>query len=171
MKNVAAVRDATLVAGLTAIAVTAFTTYGAELGEATWIPAPNVVEITTPIVQVETLSPGEEIITESVPLLSPERAMPLEAAALPATGSQPRIVIERRRLTQDERIRADIVDLLAQAPDLSGRIGVETRGAVVVLSGYTTTAGQAHRVARYASRVQGVRSVQNEIRPRVGGST
>jgi osmotically-inducible protein OsmY len=45
---------------------------------------------------------------------------------------------------------------------------VESHDAVVTLTGYTTTGGQAMRAARAAGSVQGVRYVQNEIRPRVG---
>ena len=37
-------------------------------------------------------------------------------------------------------------------------------------SGWTRTAGQAYRAEREARSVQGVRYVQNEIRPRIGGS-
>jgi len=63
------------------------------------------------------------------------------------------------------------MDKLATAPNISGKIGVESQDAVVTLTGYTATAAQAQRAGRYAGSVEGVRSVQNEIRGRVGGST
>ena len=47
---------------------------------------------------------------------------------------------------------------------------MESRDAVVTLTGYTVTAGQAHRAGRYAGSVEGVKYVQNEIRARIGGS-
>ena len=83
---------------------------------------------------------------------------------------QPGIIVEDRRLTEDERIRADVIDRLAGNPRISGLIGVETRDSVVRLSGWTRTSGQARHAERDARSVGGVRYVQNEIRPRVGGS-
>lgn len=82
---------------------------------------------------------------------------------------QPPITIEERRLTLDERIQGNVMDVLL-SQNLSGKIGVESQDAVVTLTGYTTTVGQAQRAGRYAASVEGVRAVQNQIRPRVGGS-
>jgi hypothetical protein len=50
MKNAATVRDVTLVASLTAIAVTAFATNGA-MSEPTWIPSPVAADTATPATQ------------------------------------------------------------------------------------------------------------------------
>ena len=63
-----------------------------------------------------------------------------------------------------------LVLLAALAILISGLIGVETRDSVVRLSGWTRTSGQARHAERDARSVGGVRYVQNEIRPRVGGS-
>jgi osmotically-inducible protein OsmY len=80
------------------------------------------------------------------------------------------ITVEERRLTEDERIQSAVMDRLASNSRLSGKIGVESRDAVVTLTGYTSTAGQAYRAGREAHGVMGVKYVQNEIRPRIGGS-
>jgi hypothetical protein len=167
-----------LATALAAFAATAWAT-NESLSESLWIPAPKAPgEPLTPAPE-SSLSQGETVVTESapapVPAPLPERVMPLEAAAIPApvaerAEAQPRITIEERRLTQDERIQATLMDLLAQAPNLSGKIGVESHDAVVTLSGWTTTSGQAHRAVRLAWSVQGVKDVQNEIRPRAGGA-
>jgi len=77
MKNAAAVRDATLVAGLTAIAVAAFATNGAVVSEAAWIPAPAVVQAMTPMA-------GVDEATENAVLLPSPRFMPLKSAPVPA---------------------------------------------------------------------------------------
>jgi len=84
--------------------------------------------------------------------------------------SRAAIVVEERRLTQDERIEMEVLDRLATNPRLSGKIGVESRGAVVRLTGWTRTVGQARRAERAARSVRSVQQVRNEIRPRVGGS-
>jgi hypothetical protein len=108
--------------------------------------------------------------SEPPPAIDPKVEAP--ARTLMNEGAlQAPITIERRRLTLDERIQGNVMDiLLMQAANLSGKIGVESEDAVVTLTGYTTTVGQAQRAARYASSVEGVRAVQNQIRPRVGGS-
>jgi hypothetical protein len=83
--------------------------------------------------------------------------------------SAPPITVEAPYLTEDQRITSDVVGAIAANPRVSGRIGVETRDNEVTLSGYTPTPGQARHAERDARRVDGVRHVNNEIRPRVGG--
>jgi osmotically-inducible protein OsmY len=83
---------------------------------------------------------------------------------------QPPVIVEERHLTLDERIQSDVMDKLAAAPYISGKIGVESHDATVRLTGYTMTAGQAYRAGRYAGSVVGVKYVHNDIRPRIGGS-
>ena len=61
-----------------------------------------------------------------------------------------------------------VMEVLANNPELSGKVGVESRDQVVNLSGYLLTSGQVMRAGRDASKVQGVRYVVNEIRPRLG---
>jgi osmotically-inducible protein OsmY len=80
------------------------------------------------------------------------------------------ITVEERRLSEDERIQAAVIDKLASNQRLSGKISVQSNASVVTLSGYTVTAGQAYRAGRDAGSVMGVKYVQNEIRPRIGGS-
>ena len=180
-------RASALAAALALTAASAWATH-LKLQDATWIPAPSIpappmpepaaapapiVPATPPVRHTETIVDEAPARLPAEPPAKIRRVTPIEAAAIPrmpATAPQPRITIEKRRLTLDERIQADLLDRLAGAPNLSGRIGVETRGAIVTLSGWTTTSGQAQRVARYASGVRGVKDVQSEIRPRVGGS-
>jgi hypothetical protein len=83
----------------------------------------------------------------------------------------PAITITEPRLTTDQRIQADVMDLLARNPNLSGKIGVVSEDSVVTLTGWTVTSGQAYRAGRDARGVPGVRHVVNEIRPRIGAIT
>ena len=108
-----------------------------------------------------------------MPLLAVAPLEPKRPAAVPAGDFPPRepITVEQPRLTLDQRIQADVMDLLARSPSLSGRIGVVSEDAVVTLTGYVATPGMAWRAARDAGRVSGVRHVVNEIRPRVGTIT
>jgi len=90
------------------------------------------------------------------------------AAALPVlAASEASMTITEQRLT-DERIQAKVMEVLANNPELSGKVGVESKDQVVNLSGYLMTSGQVMRAGREASKVQGVRYVVNEIRPRLG---
>jgi hypothetical protein len=164
MKDCTNTRDAALVAGLVVIAATAWATNG-SLPDATWVAAPaDATWIPAPEDEADTAA-------DALPSNAHTPAAGEEPAvvALERTAPQQPITVEERRLTPDRRIQADVIDKLAQAPNLSGKIGVESNDAVVTLSGYTTTTGQAQRAARYAGSVQGVKYVQNEIRPRLGG--
>jgi len=94
---------------------------------------------------------------------APETSPQLNVPSVPIT-------IEDRRMSMDERIQSEVMDKLAASPNISGKIGVESKDAVVTLTGYTTTSGQAYRAGRYAGSVEGVKYVQNDIRARIGGS-
>jgi hypothetical protein len=148
------IRNAALVGALAAVAATAWATN--ESTSADYGPV-NPVAVETS----EVLLPGETVVTTSEHLYVP---------VVDQSVSQPGITIEERRLSEDERIQAAVMDKLASNSRLSGKIGVESRDAVVTLTGYTSTAGQAYRAGREAHGVMGVKYVQNEIRPRIGGS-
>lgn len=95
-------------------------------------------------------------------------------APVPRSSSEarePRIEVTRPRLTRDQRLQGDVIEALARDTSLSGRIGVVSEEAVVTLTGYTLTPGQADRAGRTARGIEGVRGVFNHIRPRIGGST
>ena len=77
------------------------------------------------------------------------------------------ITVTEQRL-QDQRIQADVMAVLSRNTELSGRVVVETRDAVVNLSGYLATQGQVRRAGREAGAVTGVKLVVNEIRPQLG---
>jgi osmotically-inducible protein OsmY len=80
------------------------------------------------------------------------------------------ITVTEQRLA-DQRIQAEVMNVLSRDTELSGRVVVEARDQVVTLSGYLATHGQVRRAGREASHVQGVRFVVNEIRPQVGRVT
>lgn len=83
----------------------------------------------------------------------------------------PAITVEAPVLTEDQAITEDVVDLLASNPRLTGTIGVETKDNDVTLSGSLTTPGQVRRAIRDTRSVAGVRTVNNELRSKVGGSS
>ena len=82
---------------------------------------------------------------------------------------EPPVIVTAPRATEDELITSDVVDVLANDPRLSGRIGVETIDRSVELSGIVTSAGQARRAERDAKGVEGVRDVRNNLATRIGG--
>lgn len=86
-----------------------------------------------------------------------------------AKVEQPGITVTEQRLSEDQRIQAQVMDRIASDSRLSGKIGVESNDRVVRLSGYTLTSGQARHAERDAWSVSNVKQVVNEIRPRVGG--
>ena len=88
-----------------------------------------------------------------------------------AKAGEPGITVTEQRLSEDQRIQAQVMDRIAGDSRLSGKIGVESRDRVVRLSGYTLTSGQARHAERDAWSVSNVKHVVNEIRPRVGAIT
>jgi hypothetical protein len=159
MKDHLNLRSAALVAALAAIGATAWAAneYVEQKDAALAQAEPQVPA--EPIVPSESLAPNESVVAPSVP-----------APVVEQSVSQPPITVEAPRLTLDQRIQADVMDRLANAPNISGKIGVESLDANVTLTGYTATAGQAYRAGRIAGSVDGVKYVQNEVRGRVGGS-
>jgi hyperosmotically inducible periplasmic protein len=177
MKKQPDLRNVALVVALTAVAATAWATNESLMSPesvaarnsslqpppaSTQPPSATTQPAPAPLPVSETLAPGEEIVAPAEPSAP--------APAVRASAPQPPVIVEERHLTLDERIQADVMDKLAAAPHISGKIGVESHDAIVRLTGYTLTAGQAYRAGRYAGSVIGVRFVQNEIRPRIGGS-
>jgi hypothetical protein len=152
------IRNAALVGALAAAAATAWAT-NESISNAGYGPTYPVAA--DAVVVTGSLSPSETVMTTTDAV-----AVPVEDRSVVLTG----ILIEERRLSQDELIQAAVMDKLASNSRLSGKIGVESHDAVVRLSGYTSTAGQAWRAGNEARSVIGVKYVQNEIRPRVGGS-
>lgn len=171
------VRRAGLVAALAAATATAWAaTEALQLAPSTTIPAVVIeeheVKAAEPLKTEDTLAPNEKVVepatpAAAAPAIAPERASPV--VERPAVAEPP-ITIEQRRLTVDERIQLDVTERLAAAQNISGKIGVETHGAVVTLTGYTVTAAQGQRAERIVRAVDGVRDVDNRIRARIGGS-
>ena len=127
-----------------------------------------------PVALHDSLAPDETVVTDTPAAVAGDApAAPVEDRSIVAdraSVAQPSLNIEQRRLSRDQRIQADVMDKLAMNRNLSGKIGVESHDAVVTLTGYTSTAGQAWRAGRDARSVVGVRYVDNQVRARVGGS-
>ena len=168
MNNSLNARNAALVAALAAVAATAWATSDS------YYPSPQASTSAAPPASV---APSDSVIApQTVVVDDPAVAAPVPAApaARPVVVDegvrQPPITIEQRRLTLDERIQADVMDAVLHTPNVTGKIGVESNDAIVTLTGWTNTSGQAFRAGRSAQGVQGVTHVENLIRPRVGGS-
>ena len=167
-----------LATAMAVMAASSWATY--ERGNSSLVPSygeprPLVQEVPAVVANDEGLAPNEQLVTtDEQPIATtaaPRIAKRPLAAVVDAQPREPAITIEEQRLTPDERIQGDVIDLLARNANLSGKIGVVARDRVVTLTGYTTTSGMAWRAGRDARGVQGVRHVVNEIRPRVGGIT
>jgi len=155
-----------------ALASAASTWAAYELRDSTYIPAVTVTSEQAVIAP----APAPVVVERPAVVVQEPAVVVYEPAPAPtpvvtaAPYQEPAITITKPRITEDQRIQADVIDLLARNPNLSGKIGVESMDRVVTLSGYTSTVGQAYRAGRDARSVVGVRYVKNEIRPRVGGS-
>ena len=134
-------------------------------------PAPSDEPAVAPtgkpaVVPRRAVNPAPVRKQRSVPATHVVVAAPVEERSTTLPG----IIVQEKRLPEDERIQAQVMDKLASNPRLVGKIAVEARNSEVWLSGYTATAGQAWHAGRDAGSVVGVRYVHNWIRPRVGGS-
>ena len=171
---------AILAAVLTASAASPWAAY--ELQSSTLIPAPTHQAPAEPeSVAIPTAAaPADIVLIEGETIVTPDgeavisKEMRVTPGTRPVAGRTPEparaaITITEPRLTVDQRIQADVIDLLARNPNLSGRVGVVSEDATVTLTGWVATSGQAWRAGRDARGVVGVRHVVNEIRPRVGG--
>ncbi len=133
--------------------------------------AAEVIGITTPATTRYYVAPATTYYapaTTTYYYTEPARTYYYEPATT-VTYVEPSITVTEQRLPDDVRITNDVIDAIADDPYISGRIAVETYDNDVTLSGSTTTPGQARRAARNAYSVPGVRSVSNELRPKVGG--
>jgi len=168
-----------------ALAASAATAWAAIENNSTYVPAYEQTTVTTTTTTTTTAVEEPAIVANEAAIVSDGPAVSAresETTYLESTRAEtkrvetttyaePSIEITKPRLTVDQRIQADVMDVIARAPNLSGKIGVVSEGSVVTLTGYTATSGQAWRAGRYAGSVVGVRHVVNEIRPRVGGIT
>lgn len=173
------IRKPLLAAVLAAFAASSWAAYEYN---STLVPAPSAEAPAAPATATATpetvatplaLEPNETVVTAeerpAAPIASAPAVTPAPAPAVPvAERAEPSIEVTRQRLTPDQRIQADVMDLLARNPNLSGQIGVVTEDRVVTLTGWTATSGQAWRAGRDARGIEGVRHVVNQIRPRVG---
>ena len=171
------IRKPLLAAVLAAFAASSWAAYEYN---STLVPAPSAEAPATPATATtapETvatplaLEPNETVVTveerPAPPIASAPAPAPAPAVPV-AERAEPSIEVTKQRLTPDQRIQADVMELLARNPNLSGQIGVVTEDRVVTLTGWTATSGQAWRAGRDARGIEGVRHVVNQIRPRVG---
>ena len=164
-----------------ALATTASAWAAYELGNSSYVPdlkseAPPAQAIAEPTPAPTSAVSAEDAIDKNETVIANEEQRAVarrDRVVVPAEEARPApaITITEPRLTVDQRIQAEVMDVLARNPNLSGKIGVVSQDAVVTLTGYTVTSGQAWRAGRDARGVYGVRHVVNEIRPRVGGIT
>ena len=169
-----------LAAALAASAATAYAAYSSSLVPAFTADTPppstqaQATATPAPVVTNEMgLAPNETVVIEQVerparpaPVVEKSRPAPTPVAEIAQTEDS--ITITKPRLTEDQRIHAEVMEVLAANPRLTGRIGVESHDSVVHLSGYVATPGQVGLAERDARSVRGVRAVQNEIQSRIG---
>ena len=169
-------RTPILAAALAATAASAWAAY--EIGNSSLVPAPasesgqkEASLQPAPLASEPAIVANEQALAPNEEFVTPPPNAPHQPLAVPVSEAQPApaITVETQRLTVDQRIQADVMDVLARAPNISGKIGVVSEDSVVTLTGWTTTSGMAWRAGRDARGVTGVRHVVNEIRPRIGG--
>jgi len=177
MNNPSNVRSVVSIAALAAVAATAWAMNESTAPTMTYVPPGTYVPleetVTTPpaTLQGEPAAPVEQ--AELRDTLAPNEIVIAPRVATPVAEryeAQPPVTIEERRLSLDERIQGDVMDAILRTRNLHGKIGVESKDAVVTLSGWTSTPGEAYRAGRAAGAVRDVKYVQNYIRPRIGGS-
>lgn len=155
------------------------------MAQAKWFP------VEQSLLPNESVVPAEAVPLALAPAIEPERKPDPRAAKKAAkeavkrekaqratapervvvAAPRARIEVESRRLGPDERLQLAAMNAITRTPNLSGRIAVQARDSVVHLSGWTMTPGQSLRAEKTVARVEGVRSVVNEIRPRMGATT
>jgi hypothetical protein len=84
------------------------------------------------------------------------------------TYENPIIVTAPSRAEEDSLINGEVADRLADDPSLRGHIETQTFRNTVTLGGRVTTPGMVDRAERDAKSVEGVRDVENRLRPSVG---
>lgn len=84
---------------------------------------------------------------------------------------QPAIIVTAPRdADEDYLINSGVADTIAADPSIRGHVETQTWRNKVTLGGRVTTPGMVDRVERDARSVDGVRDVENLVRPMVGGS-
>ena len=91
-------------------------------------------------------------------------------APAPIETQQTIIVTAPRNADDDYLINSGVADTIAADPGIRGHVETQTYRNTVTLGGRVTTPGMVDRVERDARSVDGVRDVENFVRPVVGGS-
>ena len=108
----------------------------------------------------------EQVIIDE-PVYEPS---PITYDAVPVTTPQAIIVTAPRDADPDYLINTDVANTIAADPAIRGHVETQTYRDTVTLGGRVTTPGMVDRVERDALSVDGVRDVENRVRPIVGGS-
>lgn len=86
-------------------------------------------------------------------------------------ATQPAIIVTAPRdADEDYLINSGVADTIAADPSIHGHVETQTYRNTVTLGGRVTTPGMVDRVERDARSVDGVRDVENLVRPIVGAS-
>ena len=86
-------------------------------------------------------------------------------------ATQPSIIVTAPRdADEDYLINSGVADTIASDPSIHGHVETQAYRNTVTLGGRVTTPGMVDRVERDAKSVDGVRDVENFVRPVVGGS-
>lgn len=88
----------------------------------------------------------------------------------PVATQQAIIVTAPGDADEDYLINRDVANAIADDPTIRGHVETQTYRNTVTLGGRVTTPGMVDRVERDAKSVEGVREVENLVRPIVGGS-
>lgn len=138
---------------------------------------PKPAPAAQPVVMASEPEP-EPVVEPAPPVAKPamqrktpaaKRSPPRRQVAARSPVARTKITVQAQRPTLDARIRQEVLARLASHPRIDGKIAVESRNAVVRLTGWTRTPGQARSAESAARSVRSVKQVRNEIRPRVGG--
>jgi hypothetical protein len=148
-------------------ALTADTPAPSTQAESTARPAPST-EKEMALEANESVVVIEDVEKPAAPAPVVERSRPAPTPVAETAHAEDPITVTKPRLTEDQRIHAEVMERLAANPRLTGRIGVESHDSVVHLSGLLATPGQVDLAERDARSIRGVRAVQNEIQSRIG---
>jgi hypothetical protein len=151
------------------VAIVPDASYYAAETSAQWVAPSDPVPVEASLAANETV----------MPQAPPAAPAPHAAPAKRAKGTKPHLAaktpprnrVEIRRVPLDRRIQSEVIGALTRAPSIHGRIGVESKDAVVTLRGWTATPGEARRAGLIALQVKDVKVVENYLRPRIGGSS
>jgi hypothetical protein len=109
-----------------------------------------------------------ESVIVSEPVYAAPQVTYVEVA--PVAAPQTIIVTAPRDADEDYLVNSDVANAIAADPTIHGHVETQTYRGTATLGGRVTTPGMVDRVERDAKSVDGVRDVENLVRPVVGAS-